>query len=219
MNISTVVIQHIHQHPFLEEALCDGIINYAALARKLRPELESQLDRTVKEGAIIMALKRMSPTYYYKVTTGINDFLRRLGNFTVQSNINNYTYRNSPTLLKRQRKIFDLVAVHANVFFSFSQGIHESTIVASDVLHHDINDILSMEKQIAHQSNLACVSVLLPKDNTEVSGIYYYIFKQLAWQNINIVEVISTTNEFTIAVAEKDLDRSFSLLRGLTRRR
>lgn len=68
---------------------------------------------------------------------------------------------------------------------------------------------------ITVRSNLATITTLLPRDNIEISGIYYFIFKQLAWQNINIIEVISTTNEFTIVVDEEDIDRSFRLLREL----
>ncbi|MDB4344442.1 hypothetical protein OAA35_01030 [bacterium] len=45
--------------------------------------------------------------------------------------------------------------------------------------------------------------------------MYYYIFKKLAWTGINIVEIISTTNEFTLVVSDDDIDKAFSILIGL----
>ncbi len=217
MSISAAVQDHVRQQPFLEEALSSGIINYSGLARQIKPILEADLGQRVTEGAIIMALKRMAPSPQLRSTVRIRHFFARLGDFTVQSNINNYTFRNSETLLPRQRQIFDLVAQRSKVFFSFSQGIYESTIVASDLLHGSILDLMSGERMIAHQPDLSAISVMLPQDNTEVSGIYYFIFKQLATHDINIVEVISTTNEFTIVVADDDLERSFALLRRLVK--
>jgi aspartokinase len=181
----------------------------------MAPEISRLADRIVNEGAIIMALKRQSPNYYYQVRAGIKDFLRRLGPITIRNHINDYTYRNSPSLLRLQRDIFAVVAGNPNTFYSFSQGIHESTILASSSIDRTISKLLQNETLISSRKALASITILLPKDNTEISGIYYLLFKQLAWQDINVVEVISTTHEFTLVVDEKDLEASFRLLRTL----
>ena len=52
----------------------------------------------------------------------------------------------------------------------------------------------------------------LPVNNTEIEGIYYYILKKLAWNNISVEEVISTTNEFTIVVKSELVSKAFSVL-------
>lgn len=217
MTVVRAVEAYINARPFLEEALTDGIINYSGLARNILPELRNILGQHVKEGAIVMALKRRSPNYYYQVSAGIRGFLGRLGDFTIRSNISDYTYLNSPTLMRQQGQLLAYVAHHPELFCSFSQGLHESTIVSSSVMSDQMKQYFEKEELIAHQSNLASITTLLPKENTEISGIYYFIFKQLAWSDINIVEVISTTNEFTVVVDESDVEQAFSLLRGLTR--
>ncbi len=215
MTVTQAIETYLRQHPFIEEALTDGIINYAGLARYIREEIARLADQPVKDGAIIMALRRLSPSYYYQVRTGIKNFLTRLDNFIVRSDINDYTFKNSSSLLLNQRQIFEKVAQDPEIFYSFSHGIYESTIIASQDLHSIIAESLQAETRLSLRSNLAAITTLLPKDNTEISGIYYFIFKQLAWQNINVVEVVSTTNEFTIVVAESDVNRSFRLLREL----
>jgi aspartokinase len=61
-------------------------------------------------------------------------------------------------------------------------------------------------------SKLASITIKLPKTNLEQSGIYYFILKQLAWANIPVQEVISTTHEITLVVKENDINKTFSIL-------
>ncbi|MBO5902878.1 MAG: aspartate kinase, partial [Tidjanibacter sp.] len=68
------------------------------------------------------------------------------------------------------------------------------------------------ETKIAENHDLSLITVKLPSDNTICPGVYYYLFKELAWDSINVVEVISTTNEFTIVVGDDDIHRAFSIL-------
>ncbi|NND05918.1 MAG: aspartate kinase [Saprospiraceae bacterium] len=217
MTVTAAVQAYLGAHPFIEEALTDGIINYAGLARHMHNDIQQITDRDVKSGAIIMALKRLSPSYYYRVQSGIKQFFERIGPFTVRSDISDYTFQNTSSLLQQQKIIMDRVAHDSSSFYSFSMGLHESTIVASNNLDQTIANVLGEEKMISKRTALATLTTLLPKENTELSGIYYFIFKQLACQDINVVEVISTTNEFTVVVGEKDIDRSFRLLRQLKR--
>ena len=46
-------------------------------------------------------------------------------------------------------------------------------------------------------------------------GIYYYVFQKLSWDGINISQVISTSNEFTILVSEDEVDNAFSVINKL----
>jgi hypothetical protein len=216
MTIASAVRKYIDDHPFLEEALTDGIINYAGLARHMNPFIEKELDKTVAEGAIIMALKRLSPNYYYQVSAGIKNFLRRLGDFILRSKIHVYTYRNSPNLILKQGRLLEKAGSRPDLFCSCSQGINESTIALSDDLISEMKALFAEETLVSERSNLASITALLPRDNTEISGIYYFLFKQLAWSDINVVEVISTTNEITLIVDESQVEQSFSVLRKLT---
>ncbi len=213
--IAAAVRTYLHKQPFLSEALMDGIINYAGLARKMQPELREALGRDVKEGAIVMALKRIAPDYYFQVSKGIKGLLRQLGDLSVRSQIVGYTYQNSSTLLLRQKNILEQVAKTPTAFYSFNQGIYESTLVASLLLDKKISEILDSENLVQKTTDLASITMLLPRENVEISGLYYYLFKQLAWEGINVVEVISTTHEFTVVVDEDEVERSFQILHRL----
>ena len=44
---------------------------------------------------------------------------------------------------------------------------------------------------------------------------YYFVFQKLSWDGINISQIISTSNEFTILVAESEVDKAFSIINKL----
>ena len=79
-------------------------------------------------------------------------------------------------------------------------------------LKQEVDDIFKEEELINSMSKLASITIKLPKINLEQSGIYYFILKQLAWANIPVQEVISTTHEITLVVKEADINRTFSIL-------
>ena len=55
--ISAAVEHYIKRKPFLQSALAQGIINLTSLARQVQPEIEQQLGREIRSGAVVMALK------------------------------------------------------------------------------------------------------------------------------------------------------------------
>ena len=65
--ISSVVEHYIKSKPFLLSSLSQGIINLTSLSRIMMPELESHLGKEVKQGAIVMALKRLSEELDFKI--------------------------------------------------------------------------------------------------------------------------------------------------------
>ncbi|MFO7924140.1 MAG: aspartate kinase [Bacteroidales bacterium] len=215
MTIAQAVERLISQSPFLEEAITDNIVNVSSLARKLKPDIEKTLKKPVQEGAIIMAINRREPGYYFKISKGIKTFMSKLGDIIVRSDLSDHSFENSPALIACQRNLIDEIGSEKNVFCTFSQGVYETTIVASNSLDKIIDRIFVREKMLSRKTGLGSVTIRLPEDNTEISGVYYYILKNLAWGGINICEIISTTNEVSLVFAEKDVHKAFPILLGL----
>ena len=68
---------------------------------------------------------------------------------------------------------------------------------------------------IKRTDNLSSISIKLPEENVSIPGIYYFIFQKLSWEGINITEVISTSNEFTIVVDDKNVNEAFKIIKNL----
>lgn len=215
VTIPEVVEDIIRKSPFLEEALADGLINVSSLARRIRPEISERLKKEVKEGAVIMAINRMAPSNYYKINLKIQNFMHSIGDVIVRSNLSDFTYHNSDTLYTATAELLKHVSTKKEMFCTFSAGVYETTVILSESLREFVGTHFQEEKQISFTNNLSSITIKLPKENTEISGVYYYILKRIAWEGINIREVISTSNEFTLVVHDKDIDRTFSILMSL----
>ena len=92
-----------------------------------------------------------------------------------------------------------------------------TAMVMSSPLAPVAEEIFRNERQISKTASLSSITIKLPAENSIYPGVYYYIFKELAWDNINMVELISTTNEFTVVVHDDDIHRAFSILMDVKR--
>ena len=216
-SIPTLVEEIIKKKPFLESALIEGLVNLSALARKLKPEVEKQAGRTVNDGAIIMALNRLVPRLELLSNVKFQKVIEKIGDIVVRSNLADLTYQNSRSLVGCQAQLLDHVLRTKDAFCTFSQGVGETAIVLSSTLAPVAQEIFRNERQIAQATALSSITSKLPAENSIYPGVYYYIFKELAWDNINMVELISTTNEFTVVVHDDDIHRAFSILMDVKR--
>lgn len=212
MTISNAVEESIKHHPFLEGALYDGLINISALARKLKPEVEIRAGKEVNDSAIIMSLNRLIPQMEVLSEIKIRKVIDNISDIIVRSNLADYAFENSVTLFEKQAALLERSHAMKDAFCTFSQGIFETTLVVSRSISPLVDEIFANEKLLSKSNNLSSITVRLPTDNNIYPGIYYYIFKQLAWDNINIDEVISTTNEFTVVLSDSDVNRAFTIL-------
>jgi hypothetical protein len=196
-------------------ALSQGIINLTSLARNMMPELEQELGKDVKQGAIVMALKRLSEDLDFRLNHRILKVLKNLGEITVRSSLTDYTFAVSDTILDKQADLISEINSYQDIFYTSSRGVNETNIVVSDVVSHLVLKHFANERLFQKQDKLASITVKLPKDNVSVPGVYYYIFQRLAWEGISINEVISTANEFTVLVSEEEVDLAFKVIKDL----
>ena len=211
--IASCVQELLVARPFLEEALSREIINYSALAKDLNQPISDLLP--FKDGAIMMALRRYTPPTSKKNELYLKQIFKDLCDITVRSNLTDFTFYNSKTLIHNHSKVLAEIDADRQVFYAFTRGIHESNIIISSTKKNTIESIFEHETQIATQDQLSAISINLPKGNSKIVGLYYQIFKRLAWENVTLYEVVSTTNEFTILVEDHLIDKAFSVIKGL----
>lgn len=211
-SIPAIVEEIIKKKPFLESALIDGLINLSSLARNIRSDVERLAGKEVNDGAIIMALNRLVPRLELLSHIKFQKIINNMGDIIVRSNLADLAYVNSKTLFACQAELLERIEDMKEVFCTFSQGVGETTLIVSSSIVPLVEEIFAREELIAKAKNLSSITIKLPTENSLYPGVYYYIFKELAWDNINITELISTTNEFTVVINDSDIHRAFSIL-------
>lgn len=199
----------------MSSALSKGIINLTSLAREIQPEIEKALRKPARSGAIVMALKRISDNEEFLSTYKIINVLKNLGDITVRSSLTDYCFKLSETLLLAQAEFLTAVKDKKDIFYTSSRGVGESNIVVSGNISNLIEDLFREEVCIDKIENLSAITVKLPNDNVKIPGIYYFIFQRLSWEGVNINEVISTSNEFTILMDEDSVNVAFEVIKNL----
>lgn len=213
--IASQVSEYVKSKPYLSTALSQGIINLTSLARQIQPEIERSLRKPARSGAIVMALKRISDNEEFLSTHKIINVLRKLGDITVRSSLTDYCFRLSEGLLLSQAKFLNEIQDKKDIFYTSSRGVGESNIVVSSNLAPLIEEVFKNEICIDKIENLSAITVKLPTDNVKIPGIYYFIFQRLSWEGVNINEVISTSNEFTILMDEDSVNVAFEVIKNL----
>jgi hypothetical protein len=213
ITISQLLESLIKQKPFVESALVEGLVNISALARQLKPEVEKTLRKEVTEASIIMALKRFVEHMDVSMHRKIEKATKGFGDIIVRSNLSDFTYKHSDTLIECQSALIKKLTAEKDIFYTISSGVFETTIVISNNFSEEVNQIFTNEHLIASSMSISSITLRLPKDNTIIPGLYYHIFKQIAWEGISVLEAISTTNELSIILKDKDVDRAFSVLK------
>ena len=213
--LSKIIEKLINQSPFIQEAIAEGLINISSLARKLNPEIQKLTGREVSDSAIIMAIKRMPPGANQKIELKIKNFMSELGDLIVRSNLIKLTYNNYIGISQDQAKFLSQIQDISDNFYTVSRGVSETTIITNAKFAEKITRTFSETSLISESDNLSAITMKLPEINTEISGVYYYLLKKIAWEGINLAEVISTTNEFTIVVDTNKVSHAFSVLMEL----
>jgi hypothetical protein len=213
-SIQKLVNDLIQQQPFIEEALSQGLINHNELGRKLKSQVELNLKKTVNESAVSMAVRRYAKqiTEEVQIKNKIElddaDIITRQGLFE-------FTVHKTPDTLKIVRRIHDSIELSARDFLTITHGMYEITIVTNQRFKSDLEKMFKddmIKKVIEH---LSALSIKLPEDASEGVGLYYIISKALAWNNINIVEIISTWSELTLIIGDDKINLSHEVIQGL----
>lgn len=206
--------QIVRESPYLESAIAEGLINLSSLARKIQPQIQKKLLKTVHQGAILMALKRLEEKLKTKEKR-IRPFSKNLGDLTLKSNLSEFTFRNSPSLILHQKNLLEKIKDEKGISLTFSQSLFQTSLIINSIYKSIVEKLFAKEKLVFYKNNLSAITMVLPDETVRIPGVYYFILKTLAWNGINIIETISSFNELTLVFEDKDIDRSFSLLKNL----
>jgi aspartokinase len=212
ITIAAAVAKVVHDSPLLEECLAAGLLNLSAVARTIRPQVEAESMKKAGNAALVMALRRLAPQLHRKAVDP-RGILRLVRDITVRSNITEFTFQNSNSILQCQVRLIERIRKQGEHFITCTQGVHEMTVMVQADYEGIVEKIFHDEKRVSRVRNLAALGIHLTPKVVEVPGVYYAILKQLTWSGINVVEVVSTMTELTLLLEKKNVEKAFLVLK------
>ncbi len=210
LSVKQEVEKIIQENPFIEDLIVQNLINLSSYARKIKPEIETRLSKTVSVGSIVMSLKRLVPSLQSRGYLDVSEFIEDL---MVRSGLTVMTFENLDSLFTNLKIILEKYSHRKDVFVNFSRGSVETTIVCNQSISQEIRQILKKEKLIHSFDEVGSITLKLSSKTVNINGVYYSLFKIIANKGINMIEIISTYRELTIIVAEDKLDKAFVALK------
>ncbi|HLG23752.1 MAG TPA: hypothetical protein VI564_02365 [Candidatus Nanoarchaeia archaeon] len=214
VTVSHIVKKIVSEQPFVEEALGSNIINFANLAEELLPRIEKELSKKVNLPAVVMALRRYSEEVaLHREKSKKFDYTSEL---IVKSNLCDYTFVKSPSMLKKLRTVHSLVNFERGDTLNIILGNNEVSVIINEKYVMSLSKFFAGEKVINKERGLVALTIIFTSDDfTHTPGVIFNAVRKLAWENINIYEIVSTMTELTFILSNKDSMRAYSVLQEM----
>lgn len=203
----------VSEKPFLQEALYRKIVNYHGLAEELQPEIEALLQEKVKLSAIAIALHRyaekLGETYVKKINWGPQAHL------SMKSEIIEISVKKTNSVFYLLPKMFESVNFEEGGTLNFINGNYDVSIVTNSQYKKRFLELLENEEIIEVNDNLVALSFRYAPELRRTPGLLHQMIRLLAWENINILELVETMAESIFILSEDDSLRAFKQLHKL----
>ena len=209
-SVSSRVKYLLENKPFLLDALSRGILSLGNLATEFKPDIEKFLGKTIKETAIVMALRRYGEEIRERRETIVSAPIS--GEILMKTNICDFNILKSTNLLSRLKNLYVLVNIERGDFLNIIVGNNEISISVSEKYYGDIEDFLQGETLFSKTRGLVSLTVIFNGDFLHTPGIVSQVMHRLAWENINIFEIVSTITELTFVIENKNSIKGYEVL-------
>ncbi len=194
--------------------LIQEVISYSNLAEFIKPKVEALYGGTVSSAAIVMAVRR-----YTAELKKMNHLEKKRGKInyeiSMKTNIYDVNIRRTPSFIGNIASLYSLVKSENGDFINICIGEYEIVITISDKYKTALDDMLRRESVINSEEDMVALTISF-KDNNflETPGITYLATRKLAWENINIYEIVSTLNVLTFIIKKKDSLEAYGVLQA-----
>ncbi len=214
VTISHLVKKAVSSNSFLLEAMGKDLISYGSLAEQLKPEIEKELGKKAKESAIVMALRRHAEELQ-SFDKKIKKFSFK-GEIIMRTGMMDFNALKSGSLLNKIKNLYGLIDFEKGDTLNIILGSNEVSIVANEKYREKLSDFLKGEKIINREFGLVALTIIFGnKDFFGTPGVIFTAIRRIAWEQINIYEIISTMTELTFILNKKDSIKAYNALQEL----
>lgn len=201
----------INRSPFISEMLIQEVISFSNLASFIKPKVEQLYGGEVSNASIVMAIRRYAQDL--KKQNKVSDGGRKIDyELSMKTSIYDVNISRSKAFIESLPDLYDQVHPESGDFLNVSIGEHEIVVTVSDKHRALIDEMVKKEKVIARESDMVALTIVFKDNFLETPGITYLATRKLAWENINIFEIVSTLNVLTFIIRRTDSLRAYGVL-------
>lgn len=207
LKVSDAVAGLVRENPLFHFGFHHQLLNLSQMARFLRPLVEARTLKEVQETAIQMALSRMRKDFP-PLESLPQSF--KLDKINVHAGLCSCTWSKTDSA-HRQLNLLHQMVQKDKGFMTLTEGMTEMTAILEEAHYEAALETIAESPRHVYRP-IAAVGVKFQDRHLRTSGLIYQLVQQLALQRINLIEVTSTATEFSMYVAEADLQLAFDSL-------
>jgi len=213
VTVSHVVGKLVNERIYLHEALSKRIASYGSVAKQLKPEIEKELGGEVEHTAIVTALRR----YADKIQARSNSlsFNTKFSEVNLKTNIMDINVLKTQELFDKLKRFYDLINFERGDILHVIYGRTHVAIITNERYKEKMLNLLQNLKIKKLEEDLVALSFTVGKERIDKPGVLFKITRSLAWENINIIEIISVNLEVTFIIEKKDAVKGYNALERL----
>ncbi len=213
VTISHVVHKLVDEKVYIQEAITKGIASYGSVAKHLKSEIEEELRKEVAHYAIVAALRR----YAEKINSKFKNINFDANNSEVnlKTHIIDINIQKKPCLFDKLKKIYDVIHFEQGDLLHIIYGRNTVNIITNERYKEKIEKFLQHENILKIDESLVALSFAIDKKLSKTPGVLFQIVRNFAWEDINIIDIITIDLEITFIVREKNAIVGYKALQRL----
>jgi len=211
-SITTCVKSIMNRSPFINEMLLQDVISYSNLSRFIKPKVEAMYGSAVNLSAIVMAVRRYSDELKASGKGGEREAINY--EISMKTNIYDVNIVRSDTFVLKLGRLYDEVKPGKGDFLNISVGSHEISLAVSDKFKAAAEELVKGEEILHRKDNMVALTISFSEGFLQTPGIIYMTTRKLAWENINLTEIVSTMNELSFVIDRDDSLRAYDVLQS-----
>lgn len=207
LSTTDAIKQLLLSNPMMENLLAKNLINLTQLAKEWQPKIEEITYKKVTLGSVVTSLSRLKDEIDIKFesTFKINDI-------SLKFPMSEISFVSKPDHVKKIARLYETLSTNENHYLNAISGNTETSIFVNTKYSDQVLTVFKGEKLKLNLGNLASVSLKFDESYLEIKGITYQVLKALLWENINLIEIVSTYTEITLIIEKKDAQKALQVL-------
>lgn len=206
--ISDAVKDLVEGNALLRFGMRERLLNLSQVARYLQPLIAARTKKDVQTSALVMGLSRMQRDLADPEcgdNRGPQGF--RIKNIIVHSDLAILTFPKTKEVHRALQAIYTKV-LDKGGFITITEGTNQITLIIEEVNRALVSK--HIEGAPLHiEERVSSLGLKFDESYLHLPGLFHFIFQQLYFQNINVIEIASTATELIVYLSHDDLRLAF----------
>jgi len=214
MTVSASVRKIIDRSPFLKEMLGRQFLSCPTYANTIIDEVSRMTGKIARQSAIVMALRRYGEELRLSMDTS-SEMDELDYSIMIHTDVFDVNVKRSENIVTGLGPLYDSQVNHnGKNLFNVIMGSSELSLVYSGHFSTEVEKLIRNEEILFRASDLAAVTMVFGTHFVHTPGVVYEAARKLAWEDINVFEIISTMTELTFIVKRTDSLKSYEVLQS-----